>query len=146
VRVPTPSIQAIRPHTSTPPVIFTGWETDLKSVYAALDVVCLTSHNEGSPVALIEAMAAAKPVVSTPAGGVVDLIRHGHNGLLVPERDPKAFSQAIQRLLDDPQFGREIGARGRASVYPRYDVTRLASEMRALYEAALARRAAMLPE
>lgn len=115
------------------PVVFAGWETDLKAVYAALDVVCLTSFNEGSPLALIEAMATGKPVVSTAAGGVVDLITDEENGLLVLDRDPEAFSQAIQRLLDDPSFAATIGQRGRASVYPLYDVSRLVADIRVVY-------------
>ena len=115
------------------PVVFAGWETDQRAVYAALDVVCLTSLNEGSPLTLIEAMTAGKPVVSTAAGGVVDLIHHEDNGLLVRERDPRAFSQAIQRLLDDPSLAAAIGKRGRESVYPLYDVSRLVRDIRAIY-------------
>jgi glycosyltransferase involved in cell wall biosynthesis len=126
------------------PAIFAGWESDLPAVYAALDVVCLTSLNEGSPVALIEALAAGKPVVSTTAGGVVDLIRHEDNGLLVAERDPRAYSQAIRRLLDDPPRAAAMGARGRESVYPRYDVRRLADDMRGIYAALLASRGGRL--
>jgi glycosyltransferase involved in cell wall biosynthesis len=122
------------------PVVFAGWESDLPAVYAALDVVCLTSLNEGSPVALIEAMAAGKPVVSTPAGGVVDLIQDGENGVIVGERDAAQFSRAIQRLLEDRDLAAALGARGRASVYPRYDVSRLAADISALYGELLARR------
>lgn len=113
--------------------VFAGWETDLKSVYAALDVVCLTSFNEGSPVALIEALTSGKPVVSTPAGGVVDLIRDGENGLLVSDRDPGMFSQAVERLLESHQFAETLARNGRASVYPHYDISRLTTDMAALY-------------
>ena len=123
------------------PAVFAGWETDLKAVYAALDVVCLTSFNEGSPVAVIEAMAAGKPVVSTTAGGVVDLVHHEDNGLLVAERDPAAFSQAVHRLLDDAAFAADLARRGRESVYPLYDVSRLVGDIRALYAELLDRRA-----
>lgn len=121
-------------------VVFAGWEMDQKAVYAALDVVCLTSLNEGSPVTLIEAMTTGKPVVSTAAGGVVDLIQHEHNGLLVSERDPRAFSEAIQRLLDDASFAAELGRRGKESVYPLYDVSRLAGDLRAIYAELLANK------
>ncbi|MBV9119358.1 MAG: glycosyltransferase family 4 protein [Chloroflexi bacterium] len=119
-------------------VVFAGWESDLPSVYAALDVVCLSSFNEGSPVALIEALTAGRPVVTTPAGGVVDLIEDGKNGLIVSERDPIAFAGAIQRLVDQPELARELGERGRASAYPRYDVSRLVADIRALYGQLLA--------
>ncbi len=122
------------------PVVFAGWEMDQRSVYAALDVVCLTSLNEGSPLTLIEAMTTGTPVVSTPAGGVVDLIRDEDNGLLVAGREPQAFSWAIERLLDQPEFAKQLGQRGRESVYPRYDVSRLVVDIRAIYAELLARK------
>lgn len=122
------------------PAAFAGWETDLRAVYAALDVVCLTSFNEGSPLALIEAMTTGKPVVSTAAGGVVDLIKDEGNGLLVRDRDPQAFSHAVQRLLDDPSLAAAIGRHGRASVYPLYDVSRLVADIRSVYAELLAKK------
>jgi len=119
------------------PVVFTGWETDLRAVYGALDVICLTSINEGSPVALIEALAAGKPIVSTNAGGVVDLIKSGENGILINERDPAAFGDAICRLLAEPEQGRAMGAKGKESVFPAYDVSTLVANIDQLYERAI---------
>ncbi|MDE3074163.1 MAG: glycosyltransferase family 4 protein [Chloroflexota bacterium] len=121
-------------------VIFTGWETDLPEVYAALDAVCLTSLNEGSPVALIEALTAGKPVVSTAAGGVVDLIQDGETGLLVRERNAGDFAAALLRVLDSPREAQAMGSRGRAAVYPAYDIGRLAADMDALYRDLLSRK------
>ncbi len=120
-------------------VVFTGFESDLPAVFAALDVVCLTSFNEGSPVALIEALTAGKPVVSTAAGGVVDLITHEETGLLLHNRDAKDFANAVLRLLESPDEAHAMALRGKASVYPEYDISRLLADIRALYAELLAK-------
>lgn len=75
--------------------IFTGWIKDIAKVYADLDVVALTSLNEGTPVSLIEAMASARPVVATSVGGVADIIRDGENGLLAGSNDVDDFSDKV---------------------------------------------------
>jgi len=121
-------------------VIFTGFEADRPAIFAALDVVTLTSINEGSPVALIEAMAAGRPVISTAAGGVVDLVRNGETGIVLPSRDPAAFAEGLLRLLDEPAEARRLAEAGQRSVYPEYDVSRLIANMRALYRELLAHR------
>ena len=81
---------------------FLGWRGDMREVYADLDVVTLCSNNEGSPVALIEALAAARPVVSTRVGGVPNVVQDGESGLLVPPRDPAALADGVLTLLRDP--------------------------------------------
>jgi len=124
------------------PVIFAGWESDVRAVYAALDVVCLTSLNEGSPVALIEALSARKPTVSTAVGGITDLIEDGKNGLLVPTRDPACFARAIERLIDEPDFARMLGKNGSTSVQLKYDAARLAHDIDQLYQRLLASKQA----
>lgn len=124
----------------SPAVRFLGWRRDLPAIYADLDVVTLVSLNEGSPVALIEALAAARPVVSTAVGGVPEVVVHDETGLTVPARDPAALAEAILRLLREPALARRLGAAGRRHVYPRYASTRLVEEMRALYLAELAAR------
>jgi glycosyltransferase involved in cell wall biosynthesis len=78
---------------------FLGWRRDLARIYADLDVVALSSVNEGTPVTLIEAMAAGVPVVATAVGGVPDLLRRGARGELVPARDPEALAGALERAL-----------------------------------------------
>src|SRR5438046_7148590 len=77
---------------------FLGWRGDLERVYADLEVVALTSLNEGSPVALIEAMAAATPVVSTDVGGVSEVVRNDRTGILVPSRDAAACAAPLLRV------------------------------------------------
>jgi glycosyltransferase involved in cell wall biosynthesis len=77
---------------------FAGWEMDRARIYSDLDAVCLTSFNEGTPVALIEAMAAGIPVVATDVGGVRDVVIHGIDGELIPSGDAEAFAAALGRV------------------------------------------------
>ncbi|MBX5492925.1 MAG: glycosyltransferase [Chloroflexi bacterium] len=121
-------------------VHFVGWRRDLPAVYADLDVVCLTSLNEGSPVALIEAMAAARAVVATAVGGVPEVVQDGASGLLVPPRDPGALASAVGRLLAEPGHAAMLGRAARAAVYPRYSAQRLVQDIEALYTRLLAQR------
>ena len=83
-------------------IIFTGWRRDLEKVYADLDVLVNTANNEGTPVALIEAMAARVPVVATAVGGVPDIIESERSGFLVPAGDLDALVEAIECALAAP--------------------------------------------
>jgi glycosyltransferase involved in cell wall biosynthesis len=126
-------------------VRFLGWRRDMVNVYADLDVVALTSLNEGSPVALIEALASARPVVATAVGGVPEVVIDGVTGLTVPSSDTAAFADAVVRLLSDESLAARLGAVGRQHVYPRYDSSRLANDVRTLYLRELAARGRSLP-
>ncbi len=112
---------------------FLGWCADMPSLYAAIDVLALSSLNEGSPVSVIEAMAAARPVVATSVGGVPDVVRHGENGLLVPPRDPEALAEAVETMVRDPALRARLGAAASQAVYPRYDGARLIDDVQRLY-------------
>lgn len=114
-------------------VHFLGWRADLPRIYADLDVVVLCSRNEGSPVALIEAMTAGRPVVATRVGGVPDVVADGETGLLVPENDPPALAEAIARVLDDGELARRLGAAGRPRVVERFGAARLVRDIDTLY-------------
>ena len=133
-------------------VIFTGWIKDLKSFYADLDVLALTSNNEGTPVAAIEAMAAGVPVIATDVGGVVELIsdRRFRNselsegefeiyerGLLVRKGDVKGFAKGLKYLLEHPEEGREMGRRGREYSLAHHTKEKLVSNMDLLYRSLL---------
>lgn len=126
-------------------VKFLGWRRDMPDVYADLDVVALTSLNEGSPVSLIEALAAARPVVSTAVGGVAEVVVHGSTGLLVRPSNPAALADGMLTLLRDRGLAARLGAAGRRHVYPRYDSTRLVDDVRSLYLRELAGRGWTLP-
>jgi glycosyltransferase involved in cell wall biosynthesis len=114
-------------------VRFLGWRNDLERVYADLDVVALTSRNEGSPVSLIEAMAAGRPVVATRVGGVPDLIEHGVNGALVDVDDAEALARTIEMIAAAPQRGRVMGEAGRQRVVPAFSAARLIADVDRLY-------------
>lgn len=118
-------------------VIFTGWKKNLASVYADLDIVALTSLNEGTPVSIIEAMACAKPVVATDVGGVRDLVVHGENGFLVKSGDVKDFSDRLSELLADKDKRLQFGLRGRDAVRVKYSKERLVNDIESLYEECL---------
>jgi glycosyltransferase involved in cell wall biosynthesis len=112
-------------------VRFLGWRSDLERVYADLDAVVLTSRNEGSPVALTEAMASARPVVSTDVGGVRELV--GAAGLLAPVDDADGLAAGVLRLLSSPDLAGDLGRRARARVISTYSEGRLVADMAALY-------------
>ncbi len=121
-------------------VTFAGWATDVLPVYRALDVLVLSSRNEGVPISVIEAMAAGVPVVTTKVGGVPDLIPEPGYGALVPPDDPDAMAAAILRALDKSGYDLE-GARD--YVLSIYDMKRLAERTGSLYRELLnARRSA----
>ena len=115
-------------------VIFTGWIEDLPGVYADLDIVALTSFNEGTPLSLIEAMASAKPVVTTAVGGVKDMIKGGENGLMIGTNDAEDFSDKLSMLIENDGLRRELGVNGRRSVAEKYSKNRLVSDTKKLYE------------
>jgi glycosyltransferase involved in cell wall biosynthesis len=114
-------------------VRFVGWERDLARVYGAMDVVGLTSRNEGTPVSIIEALAAELPVVATAVGGVPDVIRHDDTGVLIPPGDPSAFAVALDRIVADAELRQTVRVRGRAEVERRFRHERLVSDMATLY-------------
>jgi glycosyltransferase involved in cell wall biosynthesis len=118
---------------------FLGWVSDLPSLYAAMDVAVLTSRNEGTPVSLIEAGAAARPVVSTRVGGVDDVVRDGVTGVLTPAGDAEAIAAGVLGLLEDPGRARAMGQAAREQVPGRFSAERLADDLADLYRELLAR-------
>lgn len=120
-------------------VRFLGWRRDLVTIYAACDVFLLTSRNEGTPVALIEAMASGTPGVSTDVGGVKDVIVSEEAGARVGEHQAEALAAPVVRYLADPALRRQSGARARAAVLERFSLDRLVDDIRTLYRDLLAR-------
>lgn len=119
-------------------VRFRTWEPDLASVYGAIDILAVSSLNEGMPVAALEAMTAGVGVVSTAVGGVVDVIRDGETGWLVPSNDVSALASALSLALVDPRRP-AIVERARAHVSERHSFVRACAELALVYEALLAR-------
>ena len=113
--------------------ICTSWQTDMDLVLAGLDIVALTSHNEGTPVSLIEAQAAAKPVVSTNVGGVSDVVVDNQCGFIIEPNHPDYFSDAMLRLIESSDLRNYFGAQGRKFVEDKFSYQRLVNDMSAYY-------------
>jgi glycosyltransferase involved in cell wall biosynthesis len=114
-------------------VRFLGWRRDLETVYGATDILLLTSRNEGTPVALIESLAAGCAGVSTDVGGVADVMPTTDVGLLAAARNVDQLADHVCRLIADPQRRRAMGEAGRRLVLGRYGIDRLVSDIERLY-------------
>lgn len=114
-------------------VHFLGYRTELASLYADLDVVALSSDNEGTPVALIEALAAGRACVSTRVGGVPDVLGDGRFGRLTPPGDADALASALVALARDEAGRAAARALGPAAAEERYGFTRLRRDIESLY-------------
>jgi glycosyltransferase involved in cell wall biosynthesis len=114
-------------------VHFTGWWLDVAAALADLDVVALSSRNEGTPVALIEALAAGRPVVATDVGGVRHVVQDGETGWLCPAGDAVALGQLLARALNDPATADRMAKEGRRRVVGRFGADRMVADHLALY-------------
>ena len=112
---------------------FTSWRSDMSKIYAGLDIVALTSLNEGTPVTLIEAQAANKPVVSTDVGGVRDIVHEGKTGLLSDSGDLDAFSENLIKLIENKDLRMSMGEVGYKNVSSKFSYERLVSDVESLY-------------
>jgi glycosyltransferase involved in cell wall biosynthesis len=119
-------------------VHFVGWWLDMPEALVDLDLAVLSSRNEGTPVALIEAAACGRAVVATDVGGVRAVVNDEMTGLLVPPGDPEALAVAINALLTDPAQRRHMEERARTGV-DRYSADRLVADLRAIYDPLLGR-------
>lgn len=119
--------------------LFLGYQEDVAPFYAISDAVVLTSANEGTPVTIIEALAAGRPVVATEVGGVADVVDDGATGFLVDPGDTDAMADRLARLAADPGLAAALGSEGRRRVTERYAVARLVDDVDRLYRALLAR-------
>ena len=114
-----------------------GWRLDIAACLADMDVVTLTSRNEGTPVSLIEASAASKPVVATDVGGVRSVVIDGETGFLVRVSDDEMLAARISQLLAEPELARRLGMAGREYVRNRFDQDRLVADIRTLYDSVI---------
>ena len=115
-------------------VMLLGLRRDVADVLSALDVVALSSDREGTPLAVMEAMAAAKPIVATRVGGLPDLVEDGVHGVLVPRRDPRALADAVARLLRDERLRTELGRRAQERQRREFDIGVTVQRVESLYE------------
>ena len=121
--------------------LFVGYQDDVARFYEAIDVLLLPSVNEGTPVSVIEALAAQRPAVATRVGGTPDVIRDGIDGFLVEVGDAEALADRLAELAADPVRRAQMGADGRERVLGRYAVTRLVDDVDRLYRSLLDARA-----
>lgn len=116
-------------------VVFTGFRSDVPRLMAALEIVVLSSSApEPFGRVVIEGMAAGKPVIATAAGGVLDIIEDGVNGLLIPGQDATAMAQAMLRLLLNPELARQIASAARERVGDKFTVQHQAAAVRRVYD------------
>jgi glycosyltransferase involved in cell wall biosynthesis len=124
-------------------VKFLGWQKDLAKVYENLDIVALTSLNEGTPVSLIEALASGCAVIATDVGGVKDITGRqvfpeiAENGILVSSNDRNGFSDGLKLLLGDERLRRGLATSGREFVRNKFNSKRLINDMEMLYNTLL---------
>jgi len=114
-------------------VVFTSWILEIDQAIAGLDMVALTSLNEGTPVSLIEAQAGNKAVISTRVGGIGNVVSENKTALLSPSGDAEAFARNLVRLADDDKLRYSFGNDGWEQVRTRFHYTALVSNMRSLY-------------
>jgi glycosyltransferase involved in cell wall biosynthesis len=113
-------------------------QISLRLAHATIFVLPCTRETDGGmdnlPTVIMEAMAAGLPVISTPLGGIPEMVEHEVNGELVPERDPGAICAALERLISDPQRARRLGDRGRQIAREKFSIEKSGRELRELFE------------
>ncbi len=116
-------------------VVFCGMRRDIERVLPLMQIFVMPSLSEGFGIAIVEAMAACRPVVATAVGGIPEIVVHGETGLLVPPGDPSALAAAIQDLLSHPAKARSFGHRGRQRVQECFSIQSVVQRHEELYEA-----------
>jgi len=110
----------------------------MRLAHATIFVLPCTREADGGmdnlPTVIMEAMAAGLPVISTPLGGIPEMVEHEVNGELVPERDPTAICAALERMISDPERARRLGDKGRQIAREKFSIERSGRELRELFE------------
>lgn len=114
-----------------------GFHADVPSILPGFTIFCLTSESEGTPNAILEAMAAGLPVVATKVGGIPRLVSHGETGLLVAHGDEVGFASAVRLLLQQPGLARKMGQAGRQRAEREFSCPTLAPQVEAYYSSLL---------
>lgn len=119
---------------------FTSWIKDVDVVNAGVDIVALTSLNEGTPVSLIEAQASGKPIVSTNVGGISNVVIENKTALLSESNNVHQFTQNLLSLVENDDFRKQLSNQGIDFVMEKFHYSRLVSEMADLYHTLLAQK------
>lgn len=122
----------------SPRVAFVGARRDIPEVLSLMNIFVLPSLYEGFGIAILEAMAAGKPVIATTVGGIPEFVASGQSGVLVPPGDALALARAIKQLLDEPEKACAMGCQGQAHVKKHYSIESVVRQHEQLYELCLA--------
>jgi glycosyltransferase involved in cell wall biosynthesis len=114
-------------------ITMTSWILDIAAFNKGMDIICLTSNNEGTPVSLIEAQASGLPVISTDVGGVHDVVMDGKSGFVIKKGDFETYVEKLRLLVRDKLLRRKFAETGRAVVVEKYGYQRLVDDMIAFY-------------
>lgn len=117
-------------------VVFTSWITDIDTALAGLDIIALTSNNEGTPVSLIEAQAAGKPIVTTNVGGVENIVIPNKSAFISPPYEVDSFTNNLLKLMDSEKR-QSMGSAGKSFGTEKFHYSRLVNDMRHLYDSLL---------
>ncbi len=128
-------------YTPTPaPITFTSWVKEIDEVNAGMDIIALTSFNEGTPVSLIEAQAASKPIISTNVGGIEDIIIENETALLVPSDNREIFAEKLLTLIEQAELREKMSLLGWNFINQKYSYNRLKTDIEQLYSLLLSHK------
>ena len=127
----------IKEHHLEKHVLLVGFRPDVLSVHKAFDIFVLSSVTEGLGTSLLDAMAAARPIVATRTGGIPEVVVDGETGLLVPPRDHQAMADAIARLLNDHELRHRMGDAGLSRVRQKFSAERMVQSTLRVYQTML---------
>lgn len=114
-------------------VTFCSWMRDVDVAVSGLDIIALTSYNEGTPVSLIEAQSGQKPIITTDVGGIENVVKKDDTAILVDSNDIEQFAVQLKRLIEDESLRQKMSVNGWEVVKERFHFTRLVSDMSTLY-------------
>jgi glycosyltransferase involved in cell wall biosynthesis len=112
----------------------TSWIFDIASFNPGMDIICLTSDNEGTPVSLIEAQASSVPIVTTDVGGIKDIVVDNITGYIVPRNDLAQFSEKLKELVENKDKRESFSKNGWEFVKDKFHYTRLVNDVEMLYK------------
>ena len=121
-------------------LIFTSWIKNIDKAIAGLDIIVMTSKNEGTPVSLIEAQAGERAIVSTEVGGIRDILVPGETGLISPSEHIDSMESNLLELIVNPEKRKEMGKAGYSFVREKFTYSRLASDMDKLYKSLIEKK------
>ena len=122
-------------------IILTSWIKDIATFNAGMDIICLTSDNEGTPVSLIEAQASNVPIITSDVGGVKDILLEGKTGFVIKRGDLEDYVKKLGNLINNKELRMELSSNGWNFVKEKFHYTRLTRDMEELYRKLLEKNA-----